>query len=131
MLHPLLRMFRPKFLLLLAVLGITVSAVTAYAAANAGLAERGAGSGTGTVSGYTISNVAYTLDGDAPNAVNQVAFSVSPSGGAPAAAQVYVTVDGGTTWIACAGGPPNWTCNLGGVAASTINGNTLRIVTVE
>lgn len=126
-----LRMFRPKFLLVLAVLGISVSAVTAYAAANAGLVERGAGSSVGTVSGYSISNVVYTLDGDAPNAVNQVAFSVSPSGGASAATEVYASVDNGATWVTCAGGSPNWTCNLGGVAASTINGGTLRIVTVE
>ncbi len=122
---------RPTNFLIIVGMLVLVFAITAYASANSGLAERGAGSGTGTVSGYSISNVAYTLDGDAPNAVNQVAFSVSPSGGAPAAVQVYVTVDGGATWVACAGGPPNWSCNLGGVAASTIDGNTLRIVTVE
>lgn len=129
--HPFLRLLRPMNLLLLAGLILSVFAVTAFAASNTGLVERGAGGGVGTVSGYSISNVVWTLDGDAPNAVNSVAFSVSPSGGAAAAAEVYVTIDGGSTWVACGGGPPNWSCNLGGVAASTIEGGTLRIVTVE
>ncbi|TAK14900.1 MAG: hypothetical protein EPO32_00085 [Anaerolineae bacterium] len=94
------------------------------------MTEHGAGSGDGTVSGYAISSVVWTLDSDAPREIDSVSFDVSPSGGAGSPTEVLSTVDNGSTWISCTGGPTTWTCTFGaGVIASTAN--PLRIVSVE
>ncbi len=108
-------------------LGIALAGIF-YAAANV-VPETGAGDGTGTVSGYTISAVAWTVDAVNPSEMDSVTFTVTPTAGASAATEVYATVDGGTTWITCAGGP-SWTCTFAaGVLVTAIV--DLQIVAVE
>jgi membrane protein implicated in regulation of membrane protease activity len=54
-----------------------------------------AGDGQQTVSGYTITNVAYQLNSD-PTKLNGLTFTLSPA----AASTVKVTLDG-STWTTC------------------------------
>lgn len=107
---------------LIVTLGI---ATYAFAASNT-VPESGAGDGTGTVSGYTISAIVYTLDAVNPEEVDSFAMEVTPDGGENATT-VQATVDGGTTWIDCAGGGTSWTCTLGvGVTLTSIS--SLQVV---
>jgi len=62
--------------LLIAVL-VTIIAGTAYAFADANtVPDTKAGDGLGTVSGYTITSVVYTLNGTDPSTLDSVAFDV-------------------------------------------------------
>ena len=103
-----------------------------YAAANVFPAESGAGDGTGIVSGYTITNVDYTLLTSDPSKLELLTLDVAATDSAGVADDVRITVDG-STWIICTGPSSNtWTCTFGagsepGVAAIT----SLQVVAVE
>lgn len=123
------KFFRPRNLLIVALVGLLVVAVFAFAAANV-VPESGAGDGTGTVSGYTISAIDWDIQAADPELLDNVTFTVTPTGGASAATEVYATVDGGTTWITCTGGP-SWACDFTAsdpTVASVVN---LQVVAIE
>lgn len=83
-----------------AMAGATVMAVggMAYTAANT-VPNTVAGSGSGTVSGYTISSIVYNVNASDPRNVDSITFSYSPSSPDPTRARV--SSDGGTTWFNC------------------------------
>jgi hypothetical protein len=104
------KILQPKYIaiaLIILTLGIVAYG---YAAANV-VPESGAGDGTGTVSGYTVSNINYTLLETDPTKVASVALDVAATSGAGAPNEVQISVDSGTTWVACTGPATNtWTC---------------------
>jgi len=107
------KLFQPKYLTLLLILVILGSAAYGLAAANV-VPETGAGEGSGTVSGYTISNVAYTLLVADPTKVASVSIDVAPKSTAGPAAVVRISVDAGVTWVSCTGPTVNtWLCTFG------------------
>lgn len=118
--------------LIIAALMILAAVTYAYAAANL-VPETGAGEGSGTVSGYTITNVDYTLLGSNPSKLDEVSFAVAPTAGAGAAGEVRITVDGGTTWVTCTGPVGStWTCAFAGGSEPNVSAiNLLQIVAVE
>lgn len=71
------------------------AAAFAFAASNT-VPSSSIGSGTGTVTGYTISSLGYTLNSTNPQNVDAVTFSVSPT----TATTVKVRPDG-TNWYSC------------------------------
>lgn len=125
------KIFRPRILIAIGLILILAVVAFGYAAANV-VPESGAGDGTGTVSGYTITNIDYTLDGTDPSTMASVTFDVaSTSGTAGDATDVRITVDSGTTWITCvAGTPPAWTCTFG-TPPSVLLITDLQVVAVE
>ena len=56
-----------------------------------------AGQGTGTVSGYTVSSVAYTLNGSTPTNIDAVTFTISPASATTVKAQLVAA----GTWYSC------------------------------
>ncbi len=66
-----------------------------------------AGDGSGTVSGYSVSAVVWTLDATDPTKMESVAFTINSS-----TATVQVSVDGGTSWETCANAAGAVTCDL-------------------
>ena len=56
-----------------------------------------AGQGTGTVSGYTVTSVGYTLNGATPSNIDAVTFTISPSSATTVKAQLV----GAGTWYSC------------------------------
>ncbi|MBL6965886.1 MAG: hypothetical protein ISR60_04970 [Anaerolineales bacterium] len=106
------RLLQPKTLTIFLLLAITAVVIYGFAAANV-VPESGAGDGTGTVSGYTISNIEYTLLSADPTKVDTVEFDVAATAGADPAADVRITVDSGTTWITCSNVTTHWTCDFG------------------
>jgi ABC-type glycerol-3-phosphate transport system substrate-binding protein len=86
--------------LMSAMAGATVMAVggMAYTAANT-VPTTVAGSGSGSVSGYTISSIVYNVNASNPNNVDSVTFTYSPS--TPDPTRARISGDGGTTWFNC------------------------------
>jgi hypothetical protein len=100
-----------SFKILLVALVVVAVAATVYAlaAANTVPGTR-AGSGSGTISGYTISNVTYTLNGTDPTTLDSVSFDLSAS-----ATTVRVKlVASGSAWYSCTHDLvvlTHWTCD--------------------
>ena len=55
------------------------------------------GAGSGTISGYTATNVQYTLDPTTPTNVNAVAFTIAPV----TTSAVKVQLSSGGAWYSC------------------------------
>lgn len=110
---------------LAAAVGLLIGAVVfAYAASNTVPSSR-AGDGSGAVSGYTVSNVAYHLDSASPQQVASVEFDLN----APAS-EVRVLLQTGGSWFTCTNPSSNhWTCATTGQSVAGVD--QLRVVAVE
>ena len=118
-----LRNFKILFVLFV-VVAISVTAY-AFAASNTVPATK-AGDGVGTVSGYTVTGVAYTLNGTDPSTLDSVEFDL---GAAAATGQVKAQLVATTgSWYACTqvGVTTVWTCNTTGLTASSVD--QLRVI---
>ncbi len=94
-------MFRNLKVLLIALFVIALAgSAYGFAAANT-VPDSAAGSGASTVSGYTVSNIAYDLDFADPTTVDAITFSLSPDSGSEKAASVLVQTDPAGTWTTC------------------------------
>ena len=93
------RLRAPRFLIVpFLVLGLMVAGY-AYTAANV-VPDSKAGDGVGTVTGYTIDSIDYTLDGTDPQLINEVLFNVDvePTAGS----DIEVSLDDGSgVWYSC------------------------------
>jgi hypothetical protein len=109
-----------------------VVATTAYgfAAANTVPASN-AGDGSGTVSGYTVSSVHYTLNSTNPANVDSVSFTISPA--VSAGGTVYVKlVNAGTTYASCSGIPgSSITCDVTGLSVTALAADQLRVIAAQ
>lgn len=124
-------LLRPKTLAIILALAVIGVVVYGFAAANS-VPESGAGDGTGTVSGYTITNINYTLLASDPTKVDQVEFDVAATSGAGDAGDVRITVDAGTTWITCTNAVNHWTCDFGVGSEPSVSAiSNLQVVAVE
>ena len=113
--------------LLLTAIVAAVIATGAYAYTNtiSGVTPPNLGSGSGAIGGYTASNITYTLAAN-PTNLNQVAFNLANS---TASSAVQISLDGGTTWYACAmGTPPAVTCATTSPQATAASATNLTIV---
>lgn len=111
-------MFRNfKVLLLVLVVIVIASSAYAFAAANT-VPDTKAGDGAGTISGYTVSAVAYTLNASDPTALDSVEFTLDA-----AATNVQIKlVAAGSTWYDCAVVTGNnWTCDTTGASVGSMD----------
>jgi hypothetical protein len=117
---------RPRSFGMLIIALILAASVYGFAAANT-VPDTYAGDGSGTISGYTISNVAYgltTSDSD-PSDIDQVSFDLST-----AASEAYVSFDGGTSWATCTiSGGTSVTCS--GLNIGVAGAASLRVIAVD
>lgn len=102
---------------------IAVSATAyAFAASNTVPATK-AGDGTGAVSGYTVTNVAYTLNSSNPSTLDSVAFDV---GAAATVVKVQLVATTGS-WYSCTLSTGTvWECDTTGLSVASID--QLRVV---
>ncbi len=89
-------------------MGLAVAGAVLGLAASNTVPDSNAGDGSGTVSGYTVSNITYTLNANSPQNVDKVSFQLSPS----SAQTVKVSVDSGSTWTDCTLNQGTWTCDF-------------------
>jgi hypothetical protein len=92
-----------RFLVGLVAAGAIAGGAYAYTAANT-VPTSNAGAGSGTVSGYTVSNLHYTLNSSTPANIDSLTFTVSPV--IPSTGSGHVSVQAALT----TGGPNNYTC---------------------
>jgi len=113
---------RPRNVGLVLLALILAAAVYGFAAANT-VPNTYAGDGSGTITGYTVSNVVYTLNSDGnPGDIDSVAFTLNA-----AATQAFISFDSGTTWSSCTiSGGTNVTC--GSLNQSVAAAASLRVV---
>lgn len=103
---------------------IAILAGTAYAFAAANtVPDTKAGDGQGTVSGYTVTSVAYTLNATDPSTLDKVTFDVGAAAVTVKAQLVATTGD----WYVCVKGTgTTWSCDTTGLTVKSID--QLRVV---
>lgn len=112
-----------------AVFAVLILGASAYGFAAGNTVPDGkVGDGSGTVSGYTVSNVAYyTEDGDTdPGTLDKITFDLDA-----AASTVKVKPDAdGANWFSCADQGSNaWSCTI--TSTNTADVDQLRVVASE
>ena len=111
-------------ILIVAMLAIGVaSGVYAYAATNT-VPNSTAGAGSGTISGYTVTNVAYTLNTTTPTNLDQVAFTIAPT----TAATLKVQLAAAGAWYTCANETAACACNTTSPQATAAAATRLTVV---
>ena len=126
-----MRIFRPRNIAVVVIVLFIAAITYAFAAANT-VPESGAGDGSGTISGYTITNVTYdTMNGDTdPSTLDTVTFDIAPTGGASAPTEVSVSVVSGGSWFSCTNtSGTTWSCTITGV--NTLAADELRVVAAQ
>jgi hypothetical protein len=106
--------------------GAFASAAYAFTAANT-VPATNAGSGSGAISGYTASNVTYTLNSTIPQNLDQVAFTISPT----TTATVKVQLVSGGSWYSCANSGGSVTCATTSPQATAAAVNQLTVVAAQ
>lgn len=112
--------------LALAAVVVIVLATAAYAftASNTVPASR-AGDGAGTISGYTVSAVAYSLSASDPTRIDKTTFTLDAAATAPVKAKL---VSSSTTYTDCTNtGGNNWSCDFSPDVAVT-TADELRVI---
>ncbi len=112
---------------------IAAAGIYAFAAANV-VPESGAGAGSEVVSGYTVTNVTYTLNATDPTVLDAVDFDIAATAGAAAPVSVEVRLDASTsTWYSCAidGAVPAYTCDTTGTAINVADVDILEVVAAQ
>lgn len=95
----------PMRLVLVAVVAAVVAGgAYAFTAANT-VPATNAGSGSGAVSGYTVTNLHYSLNSSTPTNIDSLTFTINPA--IPSTSSGKVTVQAALT----TGGPNNYTCS--------------------
>ena len=119
-----------RMMVLVGAMLLLATAAYGFAAGNS-LQETGAGDGQEDISGYTISNVTYTLNATNPVNIDKVTFDVAPTAGANAPTDVRVKlVTGSRTWFTCGlDTGTTWDCTITGVTSNAVN--ELRVVAAE
>jgi len=124
--------FYTRYLPVLLLTLILVASAYAFAAANV-VPESGAGDGDGDISGYTITNIDYTLDTGDPSLLDAVEFDItSTTGNANPPDVVKVQFNAAGAWYNCDATttPGHADCALGG-AVDVVSANNLRVVAAE
>jgi hypothetical protein len=104
------KLFKPVNALVFLVVLIIAAGSYAFTAANT-VPDTEAGAGAGTISGYTISNVSYTLDSTTPTELDAVTFDVAGNAD-PATVKVQLDSSGGTWYDCTMGTSPSWSCTI-------------------
>lgn len=119
-----------RALVLGTIVAIALTISQAFTASNA-VPGASLGEGAGTISGYTISNVSYSLNATTPSNIDTVTLTTSA-----AANSVKVKlVAAGTTWYSCAttNAPTNtnWSCTTTSPQATVTSADELRVVAAQ
>lgn len=114
-------MFRSSklFVVVLVVL-VFATAAFAFAASNTVPASY-AGDGVSTTSGYTVTNVVYTLNTTTPTNIDSVKFDLNASA---ATAKIQLVASG--AYYNCTGASNTWTCTTTGATVSSAT--QLRVI---
>ena len=113
-------MTKPTFhlRLLIVVVLVVLAATGAYVfTASNNVPNTNAGSGSGTISGYDVTNVAYHLHTANPNNIDTVTFDIAPT----AAGTVKIQLLGGGAWYDCTNTSGSVSCDTTAGTQATVN----------
>ncbi len=113
--------------LLALVIGLVVGTY-AFTAANT-VPDTKAGDGSGTITGYAVSSVHYTLNGTDPSKVDAVAFTVNSTPVSGSTMKVQL-VSGGT-WYTCTNVVTAVSCTTTSPQATVVPADQLRVVIAD
>ncbi len=122
------RSFRIRNIVGIVLIVLLMVVAGAFAAANV-VPESGAGDGTGAISGYTVTNVNYTLGSSDPYYVTDVDFDVNATAGAGDPTTVYAELDGNS--VLCTGTAPSFSCDFSAANVTAAAAATLRVVAAQ
>jgi hypothetical protein len=97
--------------------------VYAFAASNTVPATE-AGSGSGAISGYTVSSVAYGLNATTPTNIDSVTFTISPT----LAGTVKIQLASGGSWYTCTNTSGSISCGTTSPQATVAAATQLTVV---
>ena len=117
---------RRSVLAALVLAGVLSSAAYAFTATNTVPAST-AGSGSGAISGYTISAIAYTLNATTPTNLDAVAFTIAPT----VASVVKIELAPAGAWYTCANAAGSVTCNTTSPQATVAAATNLTVVATQ
>jgi len=119
--------FPRRRILVVGILAIGIaSGVYAYAATNT-VPSSTAGAGSGAISGYTVTSVAYTLNATTPTNLDQVAFTIAPT----TASTLKVQLAAAGSWYSCANAAGSVTCNTTAPQATAAAATQLTVVAAQ
>ena len=117
---------RRRTAVIIAVAAALAFAAYAFTAANT-VPSSQAGDGSGTISGYTVSNIAYTLDSTNAANIESVAFTLDAAAGTVKAKVVAAS----STYTDCSNtGGNNWSCDIE-PDPSVLAADELRVIAVQ
>jgi hypothetical protein len=108
------------------VAGVLALGAYAYTASNTVPASR-AGTGSGAITGYTVSSITYTINGTTPTNLDGVGFSISPT----AAATVKAQLASGGAWYSCVNTSGSVACDTTSPQATVAAATQLTVVAAD
>jgi len=117
---------RRSVLAALVVAGVLGSSAYAFTATNTVPAST-AGSGSGAISGYTVSAIAYTLNATTPTNLDAVTFTIAPT----TASVVKIELAAAGAWYTCANASGSVTCNTTSPQATVAAATSLTVVATQ
>jgi hypothetical protein len=120
-------LLRPRSFGMIVLALILAAAVYGFANSNT-VPGTYAGDGDNTISGYTVTNVAYSIYTDSdPTDIDGIDFDLDATAGT-----VYVSFDGGTSWEDCSPTPASASisCTLT-TPVSVLGASQLRIIATD
>lgn len=118
---------RPRSFGMIVLILIIAATVYGFAASNT-VPGSYAGDGENSVSGYNVTNLAYSIYTDSdPTDIDGLSFTLDANAGT-----VYVSFDGGTSWVDCSPGAPSTSITCSGLAQSVLGATgPLRIIATD
>jgi hypothetical protein len=86
-----------------------------------------AGSGSGAISGYTVSSIVYGLNATTPTNLDQVTFTISPT----TATTVKIQLAAAGSWYSCTNSAGSVTCNTTSPQATVAAATQLTVVATQ
>jgi hypothetical protein len=105
---------------------VVASGGYAYAATNT-VASSNAGAGSGLVSGYTVSDLAYIVDSSAPTNLDEVTFAIAPVG----TSTIKIQLAPAGSWYRCTNAAGSVSCNTTSPQATVATTTQLTVVAAE
>ena len=109
------------------VIAVVVGASAYACTASNTVPATSAGSGSGAISGYTVTNVSYSLNASTPSNIDAVAFTLSPT----SAGTVKVQLVSGGSWYSCTNTAGSVSCATTSPQATAATANQLTVLAVQ
>lgn len=118
-----IRVSRTRAVVVAVIAMLLAVGVYAFAASNT-VPGTEAGSGSGAISGYTVSSVAYGLNSTTPTNIDSVTFTISPT----SAGTVKIQLASGGSWYSCTNTSGSVSCNTTSPQATVAAATQLTVV---